>query len=356
MKTKLILPSRISPLVRLNRLLSQKQYAQSRFFIIVDENTYSHCLPELITHVSALQQADFFEVPVGEEAKGVDVAAQLWGALLESGADRNSVIVNLGGGCVSDIGGFVAAAFKRGIRYVNVPTTLLGMVDAAVGGKTAVNLESVKNAVGFFHAADAVCVEPAFLDTLPESERVAGLFEMTKTFLLSDPEIFDGLVDAVLQSDGVPMDYVKMHIADCTAFKQSVVVADPYERSVRKMLNLGHTFAHGLESFLMTSGSPVSHGVAVGVGMMCSLYLSVRKLGLDASLLDRYVSLVRRLVEVPCFSLRDTEEVLRYIRHDKKNQEGLILCVLLQSAGVPVVDVAVDENEMRDALLSLSKL
>lgn len=356
MKTKLILPSRISPLARLNRLLSQKQYAQSRFFIVVDENTYSHCLPTLIAGVSALQQSEFFEVPLGEEAKGVDVAAQLWGALLESGADRNSVIVNLGGGCVSDIGGFVAAAYKRGIRYVNVPTTLVGMVDAAIGGKTAVNLETVKNAVGFFHAADVVCVEPDFLDTLPESERVAGLFEMAKTLLLSDVVAFDALVDAVLRSDGVPLDFVKSHIADCTAFKQSVVAADPYERSARKMLNLGHTFGHGIESYLMQVGSPVSHGIAVGIGMMCSLYLSVKKLGLDASLLQRYVSLVRRLVTVPTFSLRDAEGVLGYMRYDKKNREGLILCVLLQSAGVPVVDVAVDENEVRDALLSLPKL
>ena len=356
MDTKLILPSRISSLSKLDRFLKQPRFASSRFFLFVDENTYSHCLPLLISKVAALESAEFFEVPVGEEAKSIEVAAQLWGALLESGADGNSVIVNLGGGCVSDLGGFVASAFKRGVPVVNVPTTLVGMVDAAIGGKTAVNLDHVKNAVGYFHPAAAVCVEPAFLDSLPDEELVAGFFEMVKTVLLSDAASFEALAEAVGQEGRVSLDLIKRHLNDCVAFKQAVVKTDPYEHSVRKVLNLGHTFGHGIESYLLECGTPVSHGVAVGIGMACALYLSVKKVGLDASLLERYVAMLRKMVDVPPFSLRDTEGILLYMRQDKKNRDGLILCVLIQEPGLPVIDVSVDENEVRDALLSLHKL
>ena len=145
---KTILPAHTSSLSRLNRMLSGKAFDNARFFILVDENTYNHCLPRLISKVDRLQQAEFMEVPVGEECKDIAIATQLWQTLLESNADRNSVLVNLGGGCISDLGGFVAAGYKRGIRHINIPTTLVGMVDAAIGGKTALNLDNSKNQIG----------------------------------------------------------------------------------------------------------------------------------------------------------------------------------------------------------------
>ena len=174
---KTILPAHTSSLSRLNRMLSGKAFDNARFFILVDENTYNHCLPHLISKVDRLQQAEFMEVPVGEECKDIAIATQLWQTLLESNADRNSVLVNLGGGCISDLGGFVAAGYKRGIRHINIPTTLVGMVDAAIGGKTALNLDNSKNQIGFFHQPAIVCVEPAFLDTLPDAMLLDGVFE-----------------------------------------------------------------------------------------------------------------------------------------------------------------------------------
>ena len=357
MDTKMLFPSRISAFARLNRLLSGKQYRDARFFILLDENTYNHCLPLLVSHVGALAEAEFFELPVGEESKSIEVAIQLWGALMDSGADRNSVILNLGGGCVSDVGGFVAAAFKRGIRYINIPTTLIGMVDAAIGGKTAVNLGGAKNQVGFFHAPEAVCICPEFLASLPESEIVSGLFEMVKTALLSDVRQYETLLTSMerLHTQGIWQEGLGDAIKHCVDFKSAVTLSDPHEAGVRKILNLGHTFGHGIESFLLERRSPVPHGVAVGMGMVCALYLSVKKLGFSQERYLRYCRTLTHLVDVKRFTLKETEGILSYMRQDKKNREGLILCVLLQDIGVPVIDVAVNENEIRDALLQIGK-
>lgn len=340
-------------MVRLNRMLKGKQYENAKYYIIVDENTYSHCLPELISHVSALEQAEFFEVPVGEECKSIEVATQLWGALLDAGADRNSVIVNLGGGCVSDLGGFVAAGYKRGIRYINIPTTLIGMVDAAIGGKTAINMENTKNTVGFFHHPEAVVIHPQFLSTLPEDEIKSGLFEMTKSLLILDETMLNNLESALLAKDKMELSSIIELTSHCADFKCSVVEADEKELSIRKILNIGHTFGHGIESFMMEKGTPLSHGKSIGLGLACELYLSVKKLGMSKIIYNNYCKLLHRLVNIPRFSLRDAESILSFMRNDKKNRDGLILCVLLKAVGEPVIDVAIDENEVRDALLQL---
>lgn len=351
MKTRYILPSRISSLAKLDHLLHTEKFVGAKKFIIVDENTYTHCLPQLIGRVSALEEAEFFEVPVGEEAKSLEIAAQLWGVLMDRGADRNSLILNLGGGCVSDIGGFVAAGFKRGIRYINIPTSLIGMVDAAIGGKTAVNVNNVKNQVGFFHQPEAVCIYPLFLNTLPEVDLKCGVFEMAKTLLLIDAQAFEKLISVVNGCSRFPMNDITAFVSQCVDFKSSVVAADPKELSVRKILNFGHTFGHAIESFMMDRGLPMPHGAAVGVGMKCELYLSVKKIGMSIKVYEDFCRMLHHLVTVPKFSLRDTEGILSYMRQDKKNQDNLILCVLLQTLGVPVIDVALNENEIRDALL-----
>lgn len=349
MSPKLILPSRVSSLAKLNRMLKGAGYKDSKFFIIVDENSYNNCLPSLISSVSALESAEFFEVPIGEEAKSIEVASQLWSALLDSGADRNSVIVNLGGGCVSDIGGFVAAGFRRGIRYINIPTTLVAMVDAAIGGKTALNLQYAKNQVGFFWQPDAVCINPYFLSTLPEEELLNGTFEILKTLYLSDINLLNDYLSD--NKNIVSMDVV----VHCALFKNSVVKIDTTEQSVRKILNFGHTFGHGIESFAIENGIPMRHGMAVGIGMACELYLSVKKLGLDEKILSDYCNFLFATIDVPRFTLADTEPILKYIRLDKKNCDGWILCVLLKDIGIPVIDVAISENEVRDALLHITR-
>ena len=334
-------------------MLKNNAFKDAKYYILVDENSYNNCLPTLISSVSALENAEFFEVPVGEEAKSIEIANQLWSSLLDSSADRHSVIVNLGGGCVSDLGGLVAAGYKRGIRYINIPTTLIGMVDAAIGGKTAVNLENTKNQVGFFWQPEAVCIQPDFLETLPEDEVINGLFEVIKTLYLSDKVLLKELLSQLRERPEDALSTIIKMIPHCASFKESVVKADPTEQSVRKILNFGHTFGHGIESFAMEKGIPMKHGVAVGIGMACELYLSAKKLGLNEKVLNDYCSFLFSTIDVPHFSLADTESILKYMRHDKKNRDNLILCVLLQELSLPVIDVAISENEIRDTLLRI---
>lgn len=345
--TKLILPdNRISPLSRLNRHLKSSAYEDAKFFIFVDEHTYEHCLPQTIAQVAALQEAEFIELPIGEECKSPEVAAQVWQSLLESGADRNSVIVNLGGGCVSDLGGFVAATYKRGIRYINIPTSLLGMVDAAIGGKTALNLSGVKNPVGVFHQPTAVCISPDYLHTLPEADLRAGTVELLKTLLVG------GHLNAI-PTDGWKTLITDENLAVCAAIKTAIVSQDPTDQGIRKILNFGHTFGHAIEAYSHARKSPLSHGYAVGVGMLCALYLSVHKLGLSETILNDYHSWLRALFPIPHYTLKDTESLLSFMRQDKKNTNGEIRCVLLQALGAAVIDVSVPEAEIRDALLKV---
>lgn len=342
--TKLILPSKTSALGKLNRFLKRKEFDGARFFILLDENTYSHCLATLVQNVSALEESEFLEVPIGEEAKSLEIAAQLWQTLMESGADRNSVLVNLGGGSICDLGGFVAAAYKRGIRYVNVPTTLLAMVDASVGGKTAVDFASVKNQIGFFHHPVATCIEPLFLQTTSDRDILCGMAEMIKGQMLrgewtrqSTPLTIEAIVDEV-------------------NFKMQVVQSDVKDHGIRKILNFGHTFGHAIESFSSHRESVMSHGESVALGLWCELYLSVRKLNLEKSILDDYQAVMQTMVSVPEYTLQDAVAMLDTMRNDKKNAEGLILCVLLQDLGVPVIDVPIAKEEVIDAFMALQKL
>lgn len=349
--TKIIFPSRYSALSLLNRHLKSPKYQGCKFIILIDENTYNNCLPLLISQVSALEEAEFVEVPIGEEAKSIEIASQVISSLLEStpGLGRNNVVlINLGGGCVSDLGGFIASVFRRGIRYINVPTTLVSMIDAAIGGKSGLNHDGIKNAIGVINQPETICIEPSFLDTLPSAEMKNGLFEMLKTFILSNPDNYEALHNSVVHNEILLSDSL---IQECVSFKHSVVKADPNEHGIRKILNFGHTFGHAIESYCA-----LPHGEAVGIGMVCALYLSVKKLGLEKSVLASYLKAIKSYIKIPSFNLKDVESILELIKQDKKNSEGLILCVLLQEIGSPVIDVAIDENEIRDTLLNLKKL
>ncbi|MBQ9472920.1 MAG: 3-dehydroquinate synthase [Bacteroidales bacterium] len=345
-------------LAGLGRLLDGESYKGAKCFIMLDGNTYEHCLPELVGAVEALTDAEFIELPVGEECKRIEIARQVWDVLLESGADRSSLIVNLGGGSVCDLGGFVAAGFKRGIRYINVPTTLIGMCDAAIGGKTAIDWETpgglLKNEIGFFYKPEAVCIDRRFLATLDVAQLASGGFEVMKAFALADPQNYARLLDAGLGAISPAM------LRSSVAIKQAVVRADPEEHGVRRILNFGHTFGHAIESYSYKQGTALPHGLAVGLGLMCAMYLSTKKLGMDKEVAERYACFtrdeLRRVgLEPPRYTLKDTEPLLDYMRHDKKCSGESIRCVLIKEIGVPVIDVEVSELEVRDTLLSYSR-
>ena len=322
--------------------LRKEEWRESKFIILLDENTFHHCLPLLINNVEVLQEAEFVEVPVGEECKSLEIASQVWQTLMEGEADRNTVIVNLGGGCVSDLGGFVAAGYKRGIRYINVPTTLLSMVDAAIGGKTAINFGGVKNSIGHFYPSSLTVIEPAFLETLPQEEMLNGQMEMVKTAAVSSPSLYEQIIAST--------DIHKYHIIEVARIKNRVVRADPYDQSIRKILNFGHSFGHAIEVY-----SHLPHGISVGIGMKAAMYLSTKKLGLDETTYLSYSKWLEKHVAVPKYTLKDIEKMLPLMRQDKKNATGTIRCVLLQELGAPVIDLEVSDNEVRDTLITIAK-
>ena len=331
----------------LSRELAKEEWQKAKYTILLDENTFQHCLPLLISQVEALQEAEFIEVPVGEECKSLEVAAQVWQTLMESEADRNAVVVNLGGGCVCDLGGYVAAGYKRGIRYINVPTTLLSMVDAAIGGKTAINFGGVKNSIGHFYPSALTVTDPAFLDTLPQEELLNGRMEMVKTAAVTDPALFQQLLTDYRLSITA--------IKEVARIKARVVKADPYDHSIRKILNFGHTFGHAIEVY-----RNVPHGIAVAIGMKAAMYLSVKKTGLPEEIYKAYSQwLKKQLVSINShllsFNLKEIESMLPLMRQDKKNASGTIRCVLLQDLGAAMIDVEVSDNEIRDAMLRLGQ-
>lgn len=326
----------------LSRELQKEEWQGVHYTILLDENTFQYCLPALVSRVEALQEVEFIEVPVGEECKSLEVAAQVWQTLMEGGADRQSVVVNLGGGAVCDLGGFVAAGYKRGIRYINIPTTLLAMVDAAIGGKTAIDFGGVKNSIGHFYPSAMTVIEPSFLDTLPQEEVHSGLMEMVKTAAVSDAMLYGRMLSE--------RDIRSADIKEVARIKARVVKADPYDHSIRKILNFGHTFSHAIEVY---SGLP--HGVAVGIGMQAAMYLSKKKVGLAKDVYTLYSQWLKGHVSLPKYTLKDIEQMLPLMHQDKKSTAGMLRCVLLQDLGAAVIDVEVSDNEVRDAMLKLAR-
>ena len=336
----------------LDRELAKEDWQEARYTILLDENTFQHCLPLLISQVEALQEAEFVEVPVGEECKSLEVAAQVWQTLMEGEADRQNVIVHLGGGCVCDLGGYVAAGYKRGIRYINVPTTLLSMVDASIGGKTAINFGGVKNSIGHFYPSALTVIEPAFLDTLPQEEMLNGQMEMVKTAAVTDPELYQRLIYHTTPNNSHLSTFISQ-LKNIARLKARIVKADPYDHSIRKILNFGHTFGHAIEVY---RGLP--HGIAVGIGMQVAMYLSTKKISLQEEVYTTYSHWLKEQLStayypLPTFNLKDIEQMLPLMHQDKKNTAGLLRCVLLQELGAPVIDIEVSDNEIRDAFLRL---
>ena len=334
----------------LNRELAKEEWQDAKYTILLDENTFQHCLPLLIANVEALQEADFVEVPAGEECKSLEVAAQVWQTLLEGEADRRHVIVNLGGGSVCDLGGFVAAGYKRGIRHIQVPTSLLAMVDASIGGKTAIDFGGVKNSIGHFYSPILTVIEPAFLDTLPQLELVNGQMEMVKTSAVADSMMFMRLINLEKAAEITKQDIVMV-----ARIKNRVAKIDPYDHGIRKILNFGHTFGHALEVHYH-----LPHGIAVGMGMKVAMYLSVKKLGFPEEVYGTYSRWLTKTLsaincQLPTPNLKSIEQMLPLMHQDKKNSDGELRCVLLQEPGAAVIDVTISDNEVRDAFLHFNK-
>lgn len=311
-------------------------------FVLCDTHTAALCLPRLL---ELLPDLKVITISPGELHKDLRSCSHIWQTLTSSRADRKSLLLNLGGGLVGDIGGFAASCYKRGIDFVQIPTTLLAMVDASVGGKTGINFDHYKNQVGLFRNPQAVFADPTFLDTLPPRELRSGYAELLKHCLIADAARWEKLADLT----GYPQPWTPF-IADSIAVKLAIVTEDPFEKGPRKALNFGHTIGHAIESHLMESHEPLLHGEAIAIGMVCEAYISFSRDLLSQSELDWIGRVVLRIFGHRSIPESDFPQLSALSLQDKKNHGGQILCTLLHGIGAFAVDQAIVE---RDIVLSL---
>ena len=326
-------------------LLETKSY--SSIFILVDNHTKDFCLPYFIKHFEDLKEIPVIETPANEINKHLDTCRDVWQKLSDMGADRKSLLINLGGGVVSDLGGFVASTFKRGIDFVNIPTTLLSMVDASIGGKTGVDLGGLKNQIGVIVNPQLVIIDSEFLKTLPKNEYKSGYSEMLKHGLIYDASYFRELSQFKSLEEGNIMPYIHRSVM----IKNQVVNEDPYEINRRKILNFGHTLGHAIESYFLTDSNKtvLLHGEAIAVGMILEAYLSTQLCELSSSEADEIKSVFLNLFPKVDFSKQDTQEILALLKYDKKNSHGKVKFVLLNKIGIPAIDIRIEDSYFDDA-------
>ena len=315
----------------------------SKVFVLVDGNTRKFCLDKLQTLLGPKIDGHTEIVP-GEAHKTIKTCSSVWQELSSSGGDRKSVLINLGGGVVTDLGGFVASTFKRGIDFINIPTTLLAMVDASIGGKTGVDLGSLKNQIGVINQPEMVLIFPDFLKTLEERQITSGFAEMLKHGLIKDSEYWESLKSGV---DHTHTDSIQKSIA----IKNEIVLQDPTELGIRKILNFGHTLGHAIESYFLDHPEKPAllHGEAIAIGMILEAYLSHKLKGLSKLSLDDIKTTFLRHFERVIFSEDDLKIIIDLMKHDKKNAHGNINFVLLQDIGQAVIDVKVPESHIESA-------
>ena len=325
----------------LNKQISENNY--STLFIIVDSITNEVCLPKLLPLIETNSQIEIIEFEAGEVNKNIETCIQIWNVLTELGADRKSLVLNLGGGVVTDLGGFVASTFKRGIDFINIPTTLLAMVDASIGGKTGIDLGNLKNQIGVINNPKLVVVDSGFLATLPQIEMRSGLAEILKHGLLFNKFYWEQFLD-LSKIDFADFDTI---IFDSIKIKNEIVIQDPNEKGIRKALNFGHTLGHAIESYFMDNKTKKSllHGEAIAIGMILESYISMTNKLISEVEYQEIKTTIKGIFEEVTFDKNDIDSIVNLLIHDKKNENGKIKFVLLDGIGKFIINQEV-ENEI----------
>lgn len=323
----------------LNQTIINSKY--SSIFILVDEHTNEYCLPKFLPNLATEISIEIIEIEAGEEIKNITTCVEIWSILSELGADRKSLIINLGGGVITDIGGFIASTFKRGIDFINVPTTLLGMVDASIGGKNGVDLRNLKNQIGVINVPKMLLISTDFLETLSQREMRSGLAEMLKHGLIYDKNYWEQFLD-LSQIDYADFDAL---IYRSIEIKNEIVKQDPTENGIRKALNFGHTLGHAIESHYLESETPLLHGEAIAVGMILESYISKEKGLLLKEEFHQIKYIISNIYEPHNFSDEDIISIQNLLIHDKKNEYGKIQFALINGIGKIIINQSV-ENEL----------
>lgn len=326
-----------------------EKYAPAKVFVLVDVNTASFVLPRLQALSKNVADAVIITTKAGDMHKNLDSTQAIWKRLGDEGATRHSLLINIGGGVVTDMGAFAASTFKRGIAFINVPTTLLGAVDASVGGKTGINFGNLKNQIGLFSQAIAVIVSTIFFNTLTGDELRSGYAEMLKHALLKDKKSFDALISRHVEE--IEPDDMLALLEESVLVKKDIVDNDPTEKGLRKTLNLGHTAGHAFESLALERKSPIPHGYAVAYGLVTELILSHLKAGFPSDTLHRFAAYVKEVYADFDFTCDDYPRLIALMRNDKKNiSADEINFTLLKDIGDVEIDCIISPDEIKSAL------
>lgn len=337
------MPQFLTPATRTQLADFLQNRAFSKVVVLVDENTLRLCYPLLRPQ---LPPHDLIEIKSGEEHKNLQTCAEIWQKMTELQLDRWAVLVNLGGGVIGDMGGFCASVFKRGIPFVNVPTTLLAQVDASLGGKTGIDFNGFKNQLGLFREPREVFIYPEFLQTLPPRELKSGYAEVVKHWLIADETMF-----WQQRHIGLFTENWTEIIQHSIQIKERIVAADPLEAGLRKVLNFGHTIGHAIESFFLENPKQkLLHGEAVAVGMICESYISVKQKLLQQEELDKIETFILSIYEKVKLKPEDISKIAQLTLQDKKNSSGSINCTLLNGIGKAVYDKPVSVTEIEESL------
>lgn len=335
----------------INQKLTTKKYTS--IFVLTDTHVHTHCLTIFLQKLATHAPLEVIEVEAGEETKNITVCHEIWKTLSELGADRKSLLINLGGGVVTDLGGFIASTYRRGIDFVHFPTSLLAMVDAALGGKNGIDLGNLKNQIGCIVQPQMVGIDPDFLTSLPAEEYRSGLAEMIKHGIIYDSNYlahFENLA-------GYDAAFLNQLIYQSVKIKLAIVEADPYENGLRKTLNFGHTLGHAIESYCLSHPAKkrLLHGEAIAIGMILEAHLSHQLLSLNETDLQRISSLISSLFPKTSFSKNDIQAIIKLLIFDKKNEGKQINFVLLNKIGECQIDVSVPNSAIEKAFTYYQK-
>jgi len=323
-----------------------QDYFAKKTYILVDENTYKHCFP--LIEKAFIFPPQIITIKSGDENKNLETSQIIWNYLSNNEGDRSSLLINLGGGVITDIGGFVASSFKRGIDFINIPTTLLAQVDASIGGKVGINSNGLKNEIGFFSHAKKVLIYPEFLKTLDKNELISGFGEVVKHALIDSPESWNKLQSFNTEN----IDYLKLQnlIEKSAQVKQKIISQDPTEKGIRQSLNFGHTFGHAIETFLGRKNIKILHGEAVAIGLICELFISNKILDLDLSKMFKIVEYIAINFKSFKIEMDSYEEIYELMKHDKKNINNEIRFALISDIGEVKVNQTCEKSNIFQAL------
>lgn len=330
----------------LNKMIEKFQF--SKLFVLADKNTLALCYPHFKEKLATNKSVEILEIGIGETIKTIDTCTYLWQKLCDLEADRMSLIINLGGGIITDLGGFVASTLKRGINFINIPTTLLGMVDAAIGGKTGINLDALKNQVGTFANPSMIIIDNYYLKTLPERELRSGMAEILKYGLSYDNKLYQLLKQNSINT----IDFLETLIYRSVEIKNEVVLKDPQEKELRKVLNFGHSLGHAIESYFLLKDSKkhLTHGEAVATGMVLAAHLSHQYLNFNLEKCNDIKSFIINYFGKIALIKSDYQAILDLLKHDKKAESGIVKFVLIPEIGQFKLNCDVSETAIFKAL------